>query len=295
MISSSGTRPTATVGASRLPSPSIAQAQVAPSASPETAEGPAAWRSPDEGVLCVQRRSFALHTWPDLSQLDPPDLLRLEPEAFAAQDGESLQSRAVLLLPAQPFESFLRLGEAAAAVAAAAVQTAPVRRALLAEPAPQPAPRPLELAEPGPERLSRPTRLPLASRGPRRAAMPSAAPAAAAEAAARTEADPDASAPLSTLADALIPRSLKRPRPAQDLSPGPDFDWASASESERASAFFAIACRIATRADLQVGNDLLPSGLSTGAFTTRFAQFHQASVNLPLEEMGRLMFVFVSR
>ena len=244
--------------------------------------------------MCVPRRSFALHTWPDLSRLDPPDLLRLEPEAFAAQDGESLQSRAVLLLPAQPFESFLRLSEAAAAVAA--VQTAPVRQALLAEPAPDPAPDPVE---PGPERLSRPTRLPLASRRPRRPAMPSAAAVAAAtaaaEAAPRTDAGPDAPAHPLTLADALIPRSLKRLRPAPDLSPGPDFDWASASESERASAFFAIACRIATRADLQVGNDLLPSGLPTEVFTTRFTQFHRVATQLPLEEMGRLMFVFVSR
>ena len=293
MISSFGARPTAALSASRPPSPLVARAQGAASAAPEAAKEPGAWRAPDEGVLCVPRRSFALHTWPDLSQLDPPDLLRFEPDAFAAPDGDSLASRAVVVLPAQPFASFIHLGEAAAAVAA--VPTAPVRRALLSEPV-QPA-QPAQPPEPAPEHLSRPTRLPLAARRARRPAMPAAAAAAAAaaEAASRTAAGPDTSRHPLTLADALIPRSLKRPRPAPDPGPVADFDWASASESERASAFFAIACRIATRADLQVGNDLLPSGLSPVAFTTRFAQFHMAATQLPLEEMGRLMFVFVSR
>ncbi len=212
MISSFGARPTAALSASRPPSPLAVRAPGAASAAPEAAKPSSAWRAPDEGVLCVPRRSFALHTWPDLSRLDPPDLLRFEPDAFAATDGDSLASRAVVVLPAQPFASFIHLGEAAAAVAA--VPTAPVRRALLSEPA-QPAPQPLELAEPGPERLSRPTRLPLASRGPRRLAMPSAA----AETASRTDAGPDAYAHPGALADALIPRSLKRPRHAAPSQP----------------------------------------------------------------------------
>lgn len=280
MRSSSRPRPSATASLSWVPSQPAAQEQAAASVPPEPAKGPA-WQPPDEGVLCVRRRSCALHTWPDLSRLDAPDPLRLEPDTWVGNGMAWRQSQAVLHLPAAPFEAFMVQGEAAAA----AFQGVPALEA------PSPAPSPTPAPVPAPE--------PLAAGWTRPPGLSSAA--AAAVPAPRSDSDPGASGPTATAAEASVSGARKRPRPSPSPSPrvgaAPGLDWArsSASASERIRRLRGLASRVVLREAPEAWGELIPPGLSAVAFKTRFAQFHQMADLLSLEEMGRLMFVFVSR
>jgi len=132
-----------------------------------------------------------------------------------------------------------------------------------------------------------------------------AGPAEHQDAEPEVSADAQPASPAPTASSAEAAGAAVRKRPRSRLSPTDraeiraatrrDTLRTSVDERESSGQSFALARRLAAPQDPQAWVELVPPGLSAAAFTARFAQFHQSAALLPLDEMGRLMYGFVSR